>query len=253
MKTLFPLLLSSLFLISCSSYQYVSLKSEAPKTEKSNHYYYETDDLYIDFSFSGSQFPIDIYIENMGDEDLYIDLSRSLFIEDRAVISSFITSPYTNHSSSIDLYGDGVVDMEIPADPEYLFIPPGVHAKMVYRVFHWTPDKYYKQNGEFNSRPGKDGYSTAERVYTFGEGEGPKYEVHIRLANNKEMEDELVLSFPFTPDKVITTSQPPSNFAGFGADTFHHSLQNNTGSTVLSLLLLLGMTVLVANAEPETN
>lgn len=233
------LFISYLTLTSCTTYQYVSLKSTAPSTEKSNHYYYETDEVYIDFSFAGSDFPIDIFIENLGEDDLYIDLERSLFIENGAVIKTFL-------QNREDIYVP-----EVNAEPNILMIPPETHAKMVYRVFDWKPLKYYQQYGEKNHRIGNDGYTQFEKVYTFREGDAPEYEVQIRLADNKEMKNELLLKFPFTPDQVITTSQPPSSFTGAQANAFHETLVHKSGSGVVSLLLLLGLIALAASADTE--
>ncbi|HKL02057.1 MAG TPA: hypothetical protein VJ911_00225, partial [Cryomorphaceae bacterium] len=222
MKPFFTLIICILTLTSCTSYQYVNLKSSAPSTVKSNHYYYETDEVYIDFSFAGSDFPIDIYIENTGNEDLYIDLERSLFIEDGAVINTFL-------NNQRDVYAPAT-----GGEPHQLIIPPGTHAKMVYRVFSWKADKYYRDYGKKNLRVGNDGITRGERVYTFKEGEAPKYEVQIRLANNKEMKNEMILQFPFTPEKVITTSQPPSSYTGLGASAFHETLVKKSGGGVVS-------------------
>lgn len=239
MRDLAVLIISFLSLSSCTSYQYVSMESSAPSTSKSQHYYYETDEVYIDFSFAGSDFPIDIYIENTGDEDLYIDLERSLFIEDDAVINTFL-------GNQQDVYAPSA-----KAEPPVLMIPPETHAKMVYRVFHWKPDKYYKQYGEKNLRVGSDGFTRSEKVYTFQEGEAPEYEVQIRLADNKEMKDEMLLRFPFTPAQVITTSQPPSDFTDLGASAFHETLVQKSGGGVVSLFLLLGLAAIAASADTE--
>src|SRR5690554_5710157 len=77
-------------LTSCTSYQYVSLKSDLDQTTLSKHYYYQDDKVYVDFDFSGANFPTNIYLENIGSKPLYLDLERTLFLENDVILRNAI-------------------------------------------------------------------------------------------------------------------------------------------------------------------
>lgn len=72
-----PVVLLSLFILtSCSSYQYVTMKSNLPSNE-SREFIQENDTFQLKYSFSGKNCPLNITILNKQNIPLYIDWQKS--------------------------------------------------------------------------------------------------------------------------------------------------------------------------------
>lgn len=71
---------------SCSSYQYVFLKSNLNQNEK-KEFYYENDTLLIKYSFNGRDCPLNIYVFNKLSVPLYANWKKSAVIIDNNKIS----------------------------------------------------------------------------------------------------------------------------------------------------------------------
>lgn len=83
-------LLSAILIVitlsSCSTYQYVFLKSDLNQTEK-KEFYYENDTFLIKYSFNGRDCPLNIYVFNKLSVPLYANWRKSAVIIDNKKIS----------------------------------------------------------------------------------------------------------------------------------------------------------------------
>jgi hypothetical protein len=71
---------------SCSTYQYVFLKSNLNQNEK-KEFYYENDSFLINYSFSGKDCPLNIHVYNKLSVPLYVNWRKSAVIIDNKKIS----------------------------------------------------------------------------------------------------------------------------------------------------------------------
>jgi uncharacterized membrane protein YjfL (UPF0719 family) len=77
-KSILVVVLLSCLLTSCMKYQYMTVKSDLPKTQRG--YVIENDSFAITYSFAGAHCPVQIEIENKSSLPVYVDWSRSALV-----------------------------------------------------------------------------------------------------------------------------------------------------------------------------
>jgi hypothetical protein len=79
-RIVLPTLAISLFLISCSKYQYLKVSSDNMRQGQTNEFIAENDSFRVVYKFNGADGPVEIAIVNKLGIDLQVDWDRSFFI-----------------------------------------------------------------------------------------------------------------------------------------------------------------------------
>ncbi|NEN23720.1 hypothetical protein G3O08_09430 [Cryomorpha ignava] len=239
-------------LSSCTSYQYVSLKSELDQTTESKHYYYQ-ENVYVDFDFSGANFPMSIFLENIGSEPLYLDLEKTLFLENDVILRNGIPGNTGNISTFIKYEGQVSGVKSSDEYPNILYIPSGEKISMFYDVFGFP----YNEVVKLNSTPKKErveGYNYRVKSLELPKNQSPDYEIDFYFYTDSTHEDGYDVIATFWPDKIYTKNTKPTEFPFRNPNTFHTSQVNEAAQTAGYLTIIglpLTALVLIPDFEEE--
>lgn len=238
-------------LSSCTSYQYVSLKSELDQTTTSKHYYYQDENVYLDFDFSGANFPTSIFLENIGNKPLYIDLEKTFFLENDVILRNAI--PGTSGTISTFIEYEGQVSGVTNADeyPNILQIPSGEKISMYYNVFGFP----YNQTVKYKSTPKMEkvkGYNYRIKSLELTKNESPNYEIDFYFYTDSTLERGYDVIAMFWPDKIYTKNTNPSEFPFKTPNIFHTSHVNQEAKVAASLTIIgVALTALILLPDYE--
>lgn len=250
MKYLFFLAGLTIGLSSCTTYQYVSLKSDMRQTKESKHYYYQDENVYVDFDFSGANFPTSIFLENIGNNPVYIDLEKTFFLEDDVILRNAI--PGTTGTISTFIEYEGRVSGVTNSDkyPNILYIPAGEKISMYYNVFGFP----YNQAVKYKSTPKMEkvkGYNYRIKSLELTKIESPNYEIDFFFYTDSTLERGYDVIATFWPDKIYTKNTKPSEFPFKNPNTFHTSHINETAQAAGYLVLGLSLSALLLLPDYE--
>lgn len=246
--------LLAFLLSSCHSYQYVILKSELPKDASAHSvFYHEENGAVVYFDFYGVGMPIDITIHNDAEEDLYFDLSRSIFLQNGQVVAtgssmeviSQVAQPHAPQAhASPTLPG-----MAYPVS-HVVYIPPGSH--MVIDAYPFLVD--YKRHVHFfyglYDHPAPDP-GLANSQWAKLDGTGSNYEVQLRLARNADLSDAWNAGGKFTESHMYQTSLNPNHFPIKSGDVYINHHYRAGLATLGWLAALFGLLLLIGDGETE--
>lgn len=241
MKTLYFAAAIILGLSSCTSYQYVSLKSELKQTEKSNHYYYQDENVYVDFDFSGPNFPVSIFLENTGIEPLYLDLEKTLFLENDVILRNAIPGNTGNISTFKQYEGQVSGVVSVDDDNYILAIPAGEKILMTYPVFGFPYSELVKMNSTLKTEI-VSGYSYRIKSLQLPQNKAPNYEVDFYFYTDSTLKNGYDVITTFWPAKIYTQNKQPSEFPLKSPNIFYTS-KVNKGAKALGTMTLLGLYV----------
>ncbi|MGM0479318.1 MAG: hypothetical protein ACQERC_08845 [Bacteroidota bacterium] len=206
-----PLLVLSivwLALTACSNYQYVQLKAEKLDKNEHDQFYYEGDHLRITYHFNGQCTPVIMDIENIGDEAVKIDWTKS------AVISNKVSRSYYDRDarfkSERELTFPESYSGEINFKESESFLPPASETMKTSR-YNYCPQF---ETSRFENVPATtdEGEEIKGKKLTFEEGESPLImENYITYALADSEEDVQVLRHSFYVSELIATQQKPAN------------------------------------------
>lgn len=236
MRHLSPFFLVLLLsLTSCTTYQYVRLQSDLPYKTDGNQFYFEDDDLFVAYDFNGSGMPVFLYLENTGSRDVYLDLSRSLFLENNQIVRDLMLKESTT-SIGTGPYGSWVEYGNRWRDKEVVMIPPGKILKLKYRPYHVGFEKQKKSTAVERAvkMPGANGNISYKQA---DYGSIRDFEIQLLLANNRDFENQWTLSAHFKPDLTFFTSSAPDEFLGGRNANVYHT-QETKGQAWLPVLLV---------------
>lgn len=231
MKPLFYFALALILLSSCKSYQYTQLSSEMKQTTESHHYYIDNASVYIDFDFSGSNFPISIFIENVGAQDLYLNLSRTVFLENDVIVAS---AALPNRRSNISV---AEPENSSESDPNIVLIPSGENIKLWYRTF---PLPYNKKIRKHSKRQLYEEYGKKYilKYLDIPESAAPTYEIAFTFGNSVDFKNEWTESAFFHPGVVFTSLESPASFPIKNPNITYSTIHTAYGNASMSVFLI---------------
>lgn len=250
MKDLYLFAAIIIGLSSCTSYQYVSLKSNLVQTKQSKHYYYQDDNVYVDFDFSGANFPASIFLENIGREPLYLDLEKTLFLENDVILRNAIPGNTGTISTFIEYEGQ-VSGVTISDErPFILFIPAGDKISMIYTVFGFP----YNETIKVNSTPKTErikGYNYRIKSLELTKNESPNYEIDFYFYTDSTRESGYDVIATFWPDKIYTQNKQPKEFPYKNPNIFYTSHENGDAKTAYYFVMGLSLAALILLPDYE--
>ncbi len=235
------LLLLFIGMTSCTTYNYVRLDSDLPQKAEGEQYYYDSEDIFIAYDFNGDAMPIFLYMENTGNRDVYLDLSRSMFLENDQIVKDLMIEEKTTTIGVDPYYGSWVEYGTRQRSKEVVLIPPGKILKLKYQPYLVSFDNARKQTG--TQRLIKSPESGAYMSYK--ETQSPpsrSFEIRLVFANDRDFRDEWIIASHFDADRMFYTEAPPNAFVGGkNANMFYTSQTKGTGvfGAILGGLLLV--------------
>ncbi len=231
MKTIFCFALTIVLLTSCNSYQYTLLSSDLMQTTESHHYYIDNDNVYIDFDFSGSNFPISIFVLNVSSKDLYLDLTNTYFLENDIIVASAALPPRRD-GSDVSNFKEGWTP-----DQNRVLIPPGENIKLLYRAF---PLVYNKKIRKHSKRQLYEKYGERYilKYLDIPESAAPTFEISFTFGNSIDFQNAWTESAFFRPGIVFTSLEPPSSFPLKNPNLTYSSIHTEYGNASMSVFLL---------------
>lgn len=240
------LLVTTVLLGACSSYQYVSITSSL-ETGDNKEYVLENDTVVIKYAFSGYNCPVNIQITNKLSTPIYVDWSKSAIIlsgvkygyytEDAEIRASSSSSEIrwsdTYSSSSSSISGT------ISKNERISFIPPNSRISK-------TP--MYLRSVSFNLPPREK--ANRVNVYNFnGVFKGYKYSYlkndsplnfrsFLTLSIEETFSKPIFFDDEFWVDEIIDTRVDPNSTIREG-NKFYLKKTSNAGTTLLGGLLLV--------------
>ncbi len=217
-------------LTSCTSYQYVKLGSSLQVNDQNSRYYFEDNSVYIDFDFWAQDFQQVIHIKNTGDEPIYIDLEKSIFVKNNMVVRDLLFPTFAPGSSYYNQSSDSPV----------LFIPSGRVMELHYRAYPVIYSKSDKRKGE--SKYLREANRTAITAYhtELDQKIQSLLEIEFYLADNPDFNNSYTLTFPFYATDVYTTSSAPNRFPLSNAQSYYTVKASQAGVGLVVGLMLAG-------------
>lgn len=207
---------------SCTSYQYVRLHSDLPKTADTGHYYAEDSVIYADFDFNGEYFPVKIFILNESDTAINLNLSQTVFVENGAVLAD--ADQYFQEDS------DG-----------FLPIPAGKSVGLELRPFQSTYRKDIERQAAWIELESGD---IKRMVSGIGLGsEGRELEIH--LVYQVSDWDTRTLKAAFREDYIYFSRYSPDNFPG-GLDPVQYHISQHSEEARMAAGILLDMAATIS-------
>ena len=231
MKSIFYIAIGIILLSSCRSYQYTQLSSDLKQTTESHHYYINNDSVYIDFDFSGSNFPISIFILNVGSKDLYLDLSRTVFLENDVIVSSASLPKQRNDSLETDSIGVN------SSNPNKVLIPSGENIKLFYRAYSLAYNKNIRKKSK------RELYEKYDKKYilkyhVIPESMAPLYEIAFTFGNSLDFKNGWTESAFFRPSVVFTSLESPKSFPIKNPNVTYSSIYTGYGNTSMTVFVI---------------
>lgn len=253
MKYLAFFLLIILGLSSCTTYQYIALKSDLEKADNSGDFYYQDSLVRLDFNFWGQNFPVNVAVENIGDSDLYLDLARTLFLENDLIVSNAIQTEKGRISGNIDYMYDGlyssgtlsaVSETSVPSD--VIYIPSGKKIELNYSAFSFPFSKEIRKESQSSINSPNNPSHSLER-YVYPENTAPNYGVRFYFIPNDPKAKGHITECTFSPNLVLTGSTPPAEFDYKGSDLFYTKYSQSDGVGgflgIISVLTIIFVTL----------
>lgn len=240
-------------LSSCTSYQYVSLKSNLDQTTNSKHYYFQDENVYVDFDFSGANFPTNIFLENTGNKPLYLDLEKTLFLENDVILRNAIPGNTGNISTFIEYEGQVSGVTTVNDHPNILYIPAGEKLSMYYAAFGFP----YNQIIKLKSTPKVEkvkGYNYRIKSLELSKNESPTYEIDFYFYTDSIRESGYDVVATFWPGKIYSKNIKPAEFP-FKSPNIFYTSHVNENAKAAGYLALAGVTltalILIPDYEEE--
>ncbi|TLX74717.1 hypothetical protein E9993_12455 [Labilibacter sediminis] len=178
-----PILIITLLAIitcSCSSYQFVTLKSSLQQPS-SDGFIFDNDTLFVEYSFNGPNCPVILNIHNKTNVPVYLNWNHSSVIINGESFplnpsTSEVSSEYSEISTEFldDTYTHGVGNATIYHDNRIEFLPPkskiSVNNITICSDFFTGEGAHFKHSVK-KKNPGNTTYKVTE--YTFNEETSP--------------------------------------------------------------------------------
>ena len=205
-----------LSLSSCTTYQFTTLKSDLEKVEGTNNFYYQDSLVRFDFDFWGQNFPTSIIVENTGDNDLFLDLSRTLFLKNNVIVSDAVPKVQGVISGFVQDTGNIQAYTETSSSENTVYIPTGKKIELNYSIFSFPFSKEIRSKSTHVTERGYVEYTP----YIFPQNSAPQYSIRFYFRNLETDKEGYAIECSFWPDMVITKSISPKKFEFRGPDAF---------------------------------
>lgn len=232
MKTLLKIfvgLVSVVLFSSCITYQYVSLASNIPVTDKSE-FLVENDSLRIIYSFHGEGGPIHMEIFNKLNKQFSVDWSKSALIKngqsfslwrDEARLNGTATE-YNIIPQNEIINSVSNIEGKIVKKDKVTFIPPQskivVNSYTLNRAYFTIPD----QTGQmmvFNTTEGE----TKARKFSFSKDDSPlNFRIFLSLSLDDSFQTPIQIDNSFWVSDFLTTSISPKAFDIYLGNQFYN-------------------------------
>jgi len=251
MKNLVAVTSLIIALSSCKSYQYVNLESNLNQTTKTKHYYHQDENVYIDFDFSGADFPMSIYVENIGSDTLYFDLSKTLYLVNDVIVRDAVPSNEGRIVVYQDKFGSDVGVSEMDTNQNVLIIPSGEKLKMYFNGFLFPYDKKLKKSmqAERVESGGKIYYVNSTEI---SDNQSPDYQIDFYFSTDSNFENGYDVVCVFSPESVYSDSRKPQNFPIKDPTIFYTSYESQAGGAIATIAVLgIGLVGILAPYQGE--
>lgn len=247
MIRLLSYIIASILLTSCASYQYVSLSSDLSKNDTSETYTYSDENTIITYDFWGKNFPTHISIENISDEDIFLDLQKSLFLKDDIILADAVPKTKSKIKGNISYYGtyndygaiDAVAESSNPG--KLIYIPAGKQARLTYSIFSFPFSKQIRKKSQIITYS-VNGKNQSQLTYVIPESEAPHYGIRLYFIAGSPDNEGYPVECSFTPNMVFTNQKSPQAFILKGSEVFY-TLHRSKGGTIA--LYIGGLSVFI--------
>ena len=248
-----PILIACILiaLSSCTSYQYVKLDSNLEQTTNSKHYYHQDENVYLDFDFSGPNLPMSIFVENIGRDTLYFDLSRTFYLVNDVIVRNAIPDKEGRIKVHQDYHGQLTGVRELESNENILIIPMGDKLKMYFDGFLFPYNKQFRNKSQ-STRVLAEGKIHYINKLMLSDYETPDFEIDFFFATDPKFLNGYDVVCVFSPDAVYTDMRKPQNFPVKEPNVFYTSHKSQAGGAVATTLVLgIGILGILANYEED--
>ncbi|MFZ6052007.1 hypothetical protein [Halocola ammonii] len=255
LRILLLLLFPVVTLSSCTNYQYVSLTSDVPAEEGTDHYLIQENDVKVTIEIGGRDMLVTTRIYNQSSQDLFVDLSSSVFTQNNKVKGNLhgdAKIDLVTNSSSIDFddfeSSTGRARGRITRDPSIAYIPPGAYLEVRRRPFTvWFRSEKFTYHGKRRVW-GEGGVMYNAVVEPLGY-EAMTFGVHLRIARSQDFSDVWGIEANFKEYELYSSvsalpylpEESPGSYVTI----------EKTGKGLPAVLLLTGLTVLIISADGD--
>lgn len=244
-------ILISVFLSSCSKFQYATILSSQPT--KSSGIEVENDTVKITYYFRGQNCPVLIEVYNKLNQPIFVDWAKSALIineqrfsywEDKTIVRTTTSATEINWTKSVSS-STGITSGTLSREEQVSFIPPKSFVKYnpltVKSSFFELPPPVKQQEVHISNL----NTSATAKKYTFSESNSPlTFRSYLTLSTSDSFSSSFHLDNDFWVSEILTTYAQPSVM---NPASTQFTLSTSTGFTE-AMVVLVGVPLIIAAA-----